>query len=313
MANLTGVERVAIQLDEHRKTRLKTQPIDFEGYMKMRQDDMSHVKPAEDFRQDLHEEIHGDDAARGLYLPWSKMADKYRIRKGELSIWTGFNGHMKSMVTGFILLDLIQQGEKALIASFEMKPRKTLRRLASQAVGVAKPTPQYIDKFLDSVTGKLWIYDQQGETTPERVYAVITYCAEQLGVTQFIVDSLMKVIGDEDDYNGQKRFVGKLQSLARDLNIHIHLVTHSRKREDENKRPGKQDNKGSGAIVDQTDNFNVVFKIPKKPDVDDTGPDFCLYFDKQRHGEWEGHLALWFDDQSLQFKQSPHDRPREYL
>jgi twinkle protein len=147
------------------------------------------------------------------------------------------------------------------------------------------------------------------------VYAVITYCAEQLGITQFIVDSLMKVIRDEDDYNQQKRFVGKLQSLARDLNVHIHLVTHSRKREDETKRPGKQDNKGSGSIVDQTDNFISVFQLPppKDPNQPQTGPTHCLYFDKARNGEWEGNLALWFDPQSLQFKEKPMDRVRLYV
>jgi twinkle protein len=125
----------------------------------------------------------------------------------------------------------------------------------------------------------------------------------------------MKVIGDEDAYNEQKRFIGSLHSLARDLNIHIHLVTHSRKREDETKRPGKQDQKGSGSIVDQTDNYVVVFKIPKKADVVDDGPDFCLYVDKQRHSPdgWEGNIALWFDQHSCQFKESPHHPVRRFV
>jgi twinkle protein len=192
-----------------------------------------------------------------------------------------------------------------------MKPQRTLKRMAIQSVGCI-PTEAYRGKFLDSVAGKLWLYDQQGETTPERVVAVITYCAEQLGITQFIVDSLMKVVRDEDDYNAQKRFVGTLHSLARDLNVHIHLVTHARKREDENKRPGKMDNKGSGSMVDQTDNFVAVFKLPKKDPLD-TGPDFCLYIDKQRHGDFEGNLALWFDERSLQFKESPHDKVRMFV
>jgi twinkle protein len=307
---LSSVEKVAIQLDEHRKTRLKSTPVDFEAYMQARESDTALIKPASDFKDALHDEFHGAAALAGCELPWNKVADKFRIRRGELTLWTGFNGHMKSMVTGYILLNLMHQGEKGCIASFEMKPQKTLRRMAMQAVGCV-PTPQYIDKFLDSLTGKLWLYDQQGETTPERVIGVITYCAEQLGITQFIVDSLMKVIRDEDDYNAQKRFVGTMQSLARDLNIHIHLITHARKREDENKRPGKQDNKGSGSAVDQTDNFVAVFKIPKKEG--DTGPDFCLYVDKQRHGEWEGNIALWFDERSLQFKENPHDRARSFV
>lgn len=313
-ATLTSIEKAAIQLDEFRKSRLKEKPVDFEAYMAARESDVALIKPAEDFREALKEEFHGSDvAAQGLYLPWAKVADKWRIRRGELTIWSGFNGHRKSMVTGFVLLDLMRQGEKGCILSFEMKPRKTLRRMASQAICSPMPTMAYVDKFLDTIEGKLWLYDQQGQVTAERVIAVITYCAEQLGITQFLVDSMMKIVEDEDDYNGQKRLTGRLQNLARDLNVHIHLVTHAKKKEDETKRPGKQDNRGSGTIVDQTDNFVVVFKIPKKDD--DQGPDFCLYVDKQRNANdgWEGAVALWFDDQSLQFKEGRMDRPRLYV
>jgi twinkle protein len=312
-ASLTSIEKTAIQLDEFRKTRLKEKPVDFEAYMAARDQDVALIKPAEDFRTSLHEEFHGEESAQGLHLPWYKVQDKWRIRNGELTVWSGFNGHRKSMVTGFVLLELMKQGQKGCILSFEMKPRKTLRRMASQAICASKPTGEYIDRFLDSIAGKLWLYDQQGQVTADRVIAVITYCAEQLGIKQFLVDSMMKIIEDEDDYNGQKRLTGRLQNLARDLDIHIHLVTHAKKKEDESKRPGKQDNRGSGTIVDQTDNFVVVFKIPKKDD--DQGPDFCLYVDKQRNANdgWEGTLALWFDEQSLQFKENRLDKARRYV
>jgi twinkle protein len=299
-AVLTSIEKTAVQLDEFRKTRLKDRPVDFDAYMAAREQDVALVKPAEDFHDALIEEFHGEEKARGLYLPWRKLDNLFRIRRGELTDWAGFNGHMKSTVVGYVLLELMRQGEKGCVISLEMKPRKTLRKMATQAVGTPQPSKDYIGRFLDSVAGKLYLYDQQGDVEPERVYAVITYCAEELGITQFVIDSLMKVVRDEDDYNGQKRFVGKLHSLARDLNVHIHLVTHSRKRENEEKRPGKQDNKGSGSIVDQVDNYAVVFKIPKKDD--DPGPTHCIYLDKQRHGEWEGHIALWLHP-SLQFHQ----------
>lgn len=302
MGSLTSIDSVARKLDEMRATRLANKPVDFEAYMAARKDDVANIKPAEDFHEALHQEFFGAEEMRGRYLPWRKLDDFFRIRPGELTCWAGFNGHGKSMVTSEVLLGLMSQGERAVVASFEMTPKKTLARMCRQWVGVGKPTEAYVGKFLDAMAGKLWLYDQQGETTPERVYGVVTYCAEQLGIKQVIVDSLMKCVKDEDDYNGQKRFVGKLQSLARDLGIHVHLVTHSRKREDENKRPGKQDNKGSGAIVDQTDNFVSVFKLPRKSD-DDSGPTHCLYFDKQRNGEWEGSLALWMDQQSLRFKE----------
>jgi len=309
VSSLSSIEKVAIDLDQFRQTRVREESVDFDSYMKTRDDDLGRIKDAGTYRDDLMDEFHGTAELQGCILPWHKTEDKFRLRRGEVTIWAGFNGHMKSMVTGYISLALMQQGEKVCIASFEMKPRKTLRRLASQACGVGRPTEKYIDLFLDTLVDRMWLYDQQGETSPERVLGVIYYCAEQLGVTHFFIDSLMKVVSDEDDYNGQKKFIARLCAAAKDLNIHIHLVHHSRKREDERSRPGKQDAKGTGAIVDQTDNFVTVFKTPKKPDEADDKPDFFLFVDKQRHGEWEGSVPLWFMSPCLQFHDYAHPRP----
>lgn len=303
---LTSIEKTAIQLDEVRRTRLRERPIDFDAYMKARDEDVALIKPAEDFREALHDEFFGEETHKGLYLPWRKLDDRFRVRPGEVTDWAGYSGAMKSTVLGYVLAELIRQGAKGCVLSFEMKPRKSLRRMATQAVGTTKPSAEYIDRFLDSLAGKLFLYDQQGTVEASRVFAVITYCAEQLGVTQFIVDSMMKVV-KEDDYAGQKEFVNKLCSLAMDLNVHIHLVTHARKGTDENKRPGKADNMGSSNIVNQVDNYLVVFKIPKKED--DTGPTHCIYIDKQRHGDFEGHIALWMNE-SLQFMEGAYDKPR---
>lgn len=306
-AVLTSIEKTAVQIDDYRKTRLKEQAVDFDGYMAAREQDMALVKPAEDFREQLIEEFHGQEQFLGLRTPWHKLNGRFHIRHGEVTDWAGYSGAMKSTVLGYVMLELMRQGERTAILSFEMKPRKTLRRMATQAVGTVKPTENYIGKFLDSVSGKCFLYDQQGTVEPARVYAVITYCAEQLGVRQFVVDSMMKVVKGDDDYSGQKNFVDKLCALARDLNVHIHLVTHARKGADENKRPGKADNMGSSNIVNQVDNYVVVFKIPKKDD--DTGPSHCLYIDKQRHGEFEGSVALWMNE-SQQFMEGSFDRPQ---
>lgn len=301
--------------------QLTLPPVDFEAYMAQRDRDISQIREAREYATQLENEFYGSVESKGLTLPWEKVRDKWRIRHGEMTIWSGYNGHRKSMLTGFVLLNLLQQNELALVMSFEMMPGKTLGRLARQAVGVSKPTPEYLTKFLDTCADKLWLYDQQGSVTPERVYAVITYCAEVMGVRQFVIDSMMKVIGDEDDYNGQKRFTGELQNIARQLTqnghpVHIHLITHAKKTGDESKRPGKQDNRGSGTIVDQTDNFAVVFRLPELKDGD-TGPDHIVYLDKQRNADdgWEGHIALWFDERSLQFHENGFEKnkPRAYV
>ena len=69
-----------------------------------------------------------DDTATGVFLPWMKTAQLVRLREAELSVWTGINGHGKSMVLSQVIAFAIHQGERACIASFEMKPKKSLWR-----------------------------------------------------------------------------------------------------------------------------------------------------------------------------------------
>lgn len=308
---ISNLEATAAAMDAMRVGGQK--PVDFDGYMKTRESDTALVKPVSAYRAELIDAFYGDKHLAGVDLPWFKVHDLWRIRRQEVSMWTGFNGHGKSMCLNNVALALMEQGEKVCILSFEMPVYATLARLARQAIGVTKPTVLYIDKFLDAFAGKLMVYDQTGDVTPERVTGVIAYAAEKQGCTQFIVDSVMRVIADEDDFNGAKKFVGKMCQLAKDLNVHIHIVHHSRKKEDETKRPGKQDSKGSGSLVDQVDNFVAVFRIPLKKEPDPTAPTHALYLDKQRHSEWEGTLGLWFDKGTLQFRESARDKTRRWV
>jgi twinkle protein len=311
-----SLEKTAKQLDElAARRKMQTVPlIDFEAYMKAREEDKANVKLASEYQDEVIQRFFGTNELTGTPTPWAWLSDKLRFRPGEITMWTGFNGHMKSLVLGYVTLGVIRHGQKVCIASFEMKPAATLHRMARQCIGTNMPTESAIQDFYGFLDSRLWVYDQQGTVKPERIMGVVYYCAEVLKINHIVIDSLMKCVADEDDYNGQKRFVDQLCAAARDLNVHIHLVHHSRKRDNEQSRPGKQDAKGSGAIVDQTDNYITVFKTPEAfKEKDPEAPDFMLYCDKQRHGEWEGQFCLWFDEASLQFKARKNDRPMQWL
>ena len=119
---------------------------------------------------------------------------------------------------------------------------------------------------------------------------------------------MMKCGMGEDDYNGQKAFVDAITSVARDTAVHIHLVAHSRKKSDEHSPPGKMDVKGTGAITDQVDNVLTVWRNKKKESEMQDGnqknchdPDALIICDKQRNGEWEGKIGLWFHPSPMQF------------
>lgn len=253
-------------------------------------------------------------------MPWSKTWPKFRFRPKEVSLWSGVNGHGKSNMTSQVAVDLsMRQGERCAVLSLEMAPERTLYRMVRQAAGTAQPTLRYIKGFLVAMDQNLWIVPQQGTVrSPDDVIALCRYCSHELGVTQMFIDSLMKCISKEDDYNQQKSFVDQLCAVAKDTSQHIHLVHHIRKLEDEFKVPGKFDAKGSGSISDQVDNSLVVWRnkrkeveLRKKPNDPDwlAREDARLNVDKQRNGEWEGQIALWFDPGSMSYTGERGTRP----
>lgn len=294
--------------------------IDFERYEK-ETDHKQKVKPAALWVEELIARIKSPIIQPRSVMPWRKTHGQVQFRPGEVTIWGGANGQGKSLVTGQVALSLCSQSEKVCIASFEMKPMKTLERMGRQWSGENPDHPAFrghdeaqarmIDlyqQFRDWTTGRLWLYDQQGTVTAAQVCAVVRYCAKEKGITHFFVDSLMKCVADEDDYNGQKRLVDELCAIARDYSIHIHLVHHIKKPANEDHKPTKYDYKGSGAITDQVDNVISVWrnKIKEKAredgkQVSDGEPDALLICDKQRHGEWEGKIGLWFHKDSMQY------------
>lgn len=278
---------------------------DFSAYMRDTENEQ-RVKPVAHWEADLVAEFAQDGSANmAPRLPWGKLADKFQVRAGEVSLWFGFNGHGKSLLLGQAMMSLAAQGERVCIASFEMRPRKTLARMCRQFVDASEPTPAEVRGMVRWAQGRLWVYDQTGTVDPEKVFAVIRYCADRLKVTQFVVDNLTKCVASDDDYAGQKAIVDKLTSLAQALNIHIHLVHHARKDRDESRPPRKMDALGASAITNLVDNVLIVWRNKAKYEaehVDHSKPDACLIVDKQRHGSgWEGLLSLAYHQRSLQY------------
>lgn len=277
------------------------------------------IKEKAHFNDTLEQYFAGNLYSKGCDLPW-KRASHISLRPSEVSLWAGVNGHGKSLLLGQVLLDLAEQGQKVLIASFEMRPEITLARMARQACGEKTPNNDRISAFSAWKENQIYLYDHHGMITPEQMLAVCRYAYKELGIQHLCIDSLMKCVRGEDDLNGQKDFVNTLCSIARDSGMHIHLVHHMRKGANEKEIGGKFDLKGSGSITDQADNVFIVWKNKEKAQkkfagevVDNTEPDAMLVCEKQRNGEWEGRVMLWFDYASQQFKDDPFNMIKRYV
>lgn len=303
--------------------------VDFDQYMQATEA-KQRIKPASIYVQAIIDRARNPQPQRHVVMPWAKTRKLLQFRRGEVTVWGGENGSGKSLITGQVALSLCAQDERACIASFEMKPTKTLERMGQQWTHFDLWDPQILaddrqrrrlfdayGEFSDWTTGKLWLYDQQGSVNWHRVCAVIRYAAQELGVQHFFVDNLMKCVQGEDDYNGQKAFVDELCGIARDEDIHIHVVHHVKKPSAANGKASKYDLKGSGSITDQVDNVIAVWRNKAKERQklqDQSQPDALLIVDKQRNGDgWEGEIGLWFHPQSRQFVAKPADGPMQFF
>lgn len=244
----------------------------------------------------------------GFGLPWLK--DQIRFRPSEMTIWSGTNGHGKSEVLGHTMIEAVRAGERVCIASLEIKPRKLFRRLTRQVLALATPRIEEIKSALEWMDGSFWVFDYVGTAKTDYLLEVFRYARKRYGITQFVIDSLMKCGISEDDYKGQKGFVEALADFKNEYDCHVHLVAHSRKGSDESSSPRKMDIKGTGAITDIADNVLIVWRNKAKEEKVAAGqntyevmeePDSVLVCDKQRDTGWEGKVCLWFDKQSLQF------------
>lgn len=275
------------------------------------------VLPASDWASQVIDHFHKPDTSPKIVMPWLKTQRDFRFREAEVTLWAGVNGHGKSQLVGQVIHGLAEQNQRIALASLEMKPVSTMSRMTRQAFGNDFPSAAYIKQYGTWTDGRIWLYDHVGSSNPTTMLAVIRYAIEKFGIQHFVVDNLMKVIGGEDDYNGQKDFVNGLCVIAKDTGCHIHLVLHIKKGKTENDIPGKFDIKGSGAITDLVDNVFIVWRNKAKEAAMRSGEDFMpddpdalLILDKQRHGETEGRYRLFFDRNSLQYLEERNELPK---
>lgn len=298
--------------------------------------DPEELRQAVDFTDSVVEMFHAKGEEPGFFAPWEKTTHLFKFRPAEVSVINGVNGHGKSELVGHIALGGMDQGERFCVASMELQPKRLLHRLMRQALAVQRdlPSPDYIRQGMEWTREKLWIFDVTGTAKAKRILEVFEYAHRRYGIKAFIVDSLMKCGIAEDDYNGQKAFVEALCDFKNRFSVHIFLVTHSRKGDSEEKPTGKMDVKGTGAITDLVDNVFIIWRNKPKErerqrledgrfdDGEDAQeafdklkekPDAVLSCHKQRNGEWEGGVGLWFCPYTKQYLNSSTARPHPYV
>ena len=259
-----------------------------------------------------------DAIANPLLAFCGRTESWFEFRPGELTLWTGYNGHGKSLMLNQVLIGIMEQGERVCVFSGEMLPERQGKRMAKQLGGVDRPTLEYLDAMGDWLRSRMWIFDLVGAASIDRLIEVFTYGFRRYGIRHFVIDSLMMTDVQEDGagaMTSQKDAMRKLTAFARGIGAHVHLVAHPRKGQDEKKAPGKMDVSGSSKLTDAAENVFSVWSAQKEegdPNLDE--PDATLELFKQRNGEVQHKkLSLFFSRECMQFSTDSRRRPYPHL
>lgn len=279
--------------------------IDLDQY---KSDHVDHnVKPASAYRDDLIRRLitrrEGDP--NSTPLPFNSLREKFEFRQHELTIWTGYKGHGKSLMISQALMMAIRRGKGVFIISPEFRPESVLERMLYQYSGTTGPGVEHVTEFMDFLLERMWLYDAQSSLKPDDVVALCRYAADKLNIEHILIDSLMKCGIGPDDYAGQKQFVDRIQTVAHANPLHIHLVAHARKTNDDSKPPRLHDIKGASEIADMAENVLVVWRNKEKeknPEQKHDEPDASLSVEAQRNADgWIGTVHLNHDPDAQLF------------
>lgn len=251
------------------------------------------------------------------------------FKRGMVSVWTGKRGCGKSSLLNMLILNAAQGNYKSALWTGELTGDMVKQWLYLQAAGkqynhrlngtdyfiTNESAVEKIDKWIDKF---LWLFNNKYGENFSQIEEQIRKLVREEGIDMVLLDNLMVLdirMLEENKYDRQAVLMQKLEDLAKELNIHIHLVAHP------HKSIGyiRIDNiSGSGDIGNKADNIFILSRVNNDfrtsaseyldklefEDVIDSGCTNVIEIGKFRaKGTLVGSLVkLWFEEESNRLK-----------
>jgi len=271
-----------------------------------------------DHREAILDQLKNGKQVKGLRLPWSKVHDEVGLPTG-VTLLAGANASFKSTLASQILLWAAKfEDVKVGLASFEMTIADIGGLMTQQSACSDNPTTEWYDRFESWSEQKIFIFDQLGSISPEKVLGAV-HAFGTAGCKLVCVDSLMMCsVGGGDNSSSmenERAFVSSLIGIARTHDMAVILVHHLRKPSQQ--ANGQQyvgtkwDIRGSGQIVDLAALVLLASSDSKKTELIQKRDKFgvtlteqeneyvqkhsCLSLQvaKNRYSAFEGRINLW--------------------
>ncbi|KAK4534647.1 hypothetical protein CDCA_CDCA02G0672 [Cyanidium caldarium] len=218
-----------------------------------------------ELRDEVQRELANPQQVRGIQsvtLPGLNRILKGH-RRGELSVFTGPTGIGKTTVLSQMSLDFCQQGANTLWGSFEISNVRMAKMMLSQYTGIS--AEQLLPEF-DTHAERferlpLYFLRFFGSSDVEQVIHAMEYAAYVYDVSHVVLDNLQFMTSGQG--RGYERFeimdraVEKFRLFATHNNVHVSLVIHPRK-EDDDQALKTSSVFGSAKATQEADNVIIV-------------------------------------------------------
>lgn len=219
-----------------------------------------------DFCRKLDEELARErDSSRIRWQTFPKLAQLISsFRPGELTVFTGPTGSGKTTVLSQLSLDYCFQGVRTLWGSFEIKNTR-LGRIMLQQVSSNDAEDDYAAAKETLQQLPLYFMDYFGSTPLEQVLDCMAQSVRDHQIQHIILDNLQFMLSGQhasslDRFDLSDRSVGALRAFATSRNVHVTLVIHPRKEQDDAPL-GLASVSGTAKATQEADNVIILQKV----------------------------------------------------
>jgi len=229
------------------------------------------------------------------------------FRKGGVSVWTGYPGHGKSTLLSWILSLDVKAGKRVFVASLEQPSAISGGMFLQQFTGLENLDSDMIRETSNTLRDWLYLFRETGGSDAYEILDSMEYCFHRFGCTVLVIDNLMMLQSEhmDDKWRWQIDWLKKIIQFAQDNDIHVHIVAHPRK-VDEDEAPRMFDIFGASQISNLVDNVIAIHrKFTRAGDLN--SGDVEVFSRKQRIDGWTGKLKLYFDKGTKSFSVVSYD------
>ena len=183
---------------------------------------------------------------------------------GEFSLVTGATGSGKTTFLSQLSLDFLSQGVPTLWGSFEVKNEIFVETMVKQYhMSAPKNEAQALEAIENLEQLPLHLLDFYGSTPPEEIFETLEHSILAHDISIMCLDNLQFMLSDQalgyNKFDLQDKVVSQLRRLATKHSVHIFLVVHPKKVEDDH-HLNSSSIYGSSKITQEADNVFILQK-----------------------------------------------------